>query len=783
MIGARLKSLAGASSGGNLLHTFDGVNDASTASKYGYSVAVSELYSVVTDYEAPTKVAGGQAYVYSNETGILLWTLNNPNAYSTTNDDQFGWSMALTDTHLIIGARFEDDVGGLSSGKAYIFNPATGALLWTLDNPNYLDTSSADFFGRSVALSSSYAIVGARGDVGLTGSDGTAYIFSLSTGALVLTIPNPDEYALDTTDYFGWSVALTENYAIVGAPNETNQAGKVYIFSATTGAYIRTLVNPLGGTSQFGSYVAAYGTYVACSAPVYSVFAGQVFLFNLSTGVLISELIDPLRYGGARFGAHIDINSTHTLVGAPYQNTEVSLDGGTAHLYDNATGAYVREIVNHDPIGSSTDYFGWSVAASENYIAVGAPYESSSTKEQAGVVYIFDSTFNLLHTIQNPVAGRINFGSILEMNDAYTVVNQTTTTGGAVYVYSNVTGALQYYIDNPNVETTILTDSFGDSIAVTDSYLAVGAPYEDLGFTNAGVVYVFDLATGNLLWTLANPDADANATASYFGEKGTIAAYGTNLVVGARYENAGSGVAYVFNMSTGALRYTLTNRNEQTYSAYDQFGISVAISASFIAIGTPREDYSLDDDSGKVYLYSASTGAYIRTIVNPSGYGTRNGDNFGHKVEMVGSILALSAPYEDESSTVNDAGKVYLYNTSGTKLANTNNNSTWINQYGGRHNDNFGAITAMNSSYVFVALDRAGDEKTNRTGYSGKVLVYSAGTGAYVTTIDNPDSANFFGDPDNFGETVGLSESFTLISSVQEDGYWPNAGKAYLYDN
>ena len=61
----------------------------------------------------------------------------------------------------IVGAYAEDDAGGASSGKAYIYNTATGALLHTLDNPNAYGTSANDLFGSSVAISDTYAIVGA----------------------------------------------------------------------------------------------------------------------------------------------------------------------------------------------------------------------------------------------------------------------------------------------------------------------------------------------------------------------------------------------------------------------------------------------------------------------------------------------------------------------------------------------------------------------------------------------------------------------------------------------
>ena len=80
----------------------------------------------------------------------------------------------------IVGARSEDDAGGTGSGKAYIFNVTSGALVHTLDNPNAYGTSADDNFGYSVALSGNSAIVGARNEDDAGGSQsGKAYIYKI----------------------------------------------------------------------------------------------------------------------------------------------------------------------------------------------------------------------------------------------------------------------------------------------------------------------------------------------------------------------------------------------------------------------------------------------------------------------------------------------------------------------------------------------------------------------------------------------------------------------------
>ena len=107
--------------------------------------------------------------------------LNNPNAYSTPVNDYFGSSVAVDGNRIIVSALYEDDAGGTTSGKAYIFDVTTGSLLHTLHNPNAYGTSAGDYFGSSVAISGNYAVVGAYGEDDAGGTySGKAYVYQIS---------------------------------------------------------------------------------------------------------------------------------------------------------------------------------------------------------------------------------------------------------------------------------------------------------------------------------------------------------------------------------------------------------------------------------------------------------------------------------------------------------------------------------------------------------------------------------------------------------------------------
>ena len=235
---------------GALVHTLDNPNayGTSVADQFGRQSAISGNYAIVGAYGEGDAggITSGKAYIFNVTSGALVHTLDNPNAYGTSADDRFGGSVAISGNYAIVGAYFEDEAGRFDPGKAYIFNVSTGALVHTLDNPTAYSTSSYDRFGYSVAISGDIAIVGAYFEDDAGGySSGKAYIFNVTSGALVHTLDNPNAYGTIQTDYFGQAVAISGNSAIVGAYGEGDAggvfSGKAYIFNVTTGALVHTI--------------------------------------------------------------------------------------------------------------------------------------------------------------------------------------------------------------------------------------------------------------------------------------------------------------------------------------------------------------------------------------------------------------------------------------------------------------------------------------------------------------------------------------------------------------
>ena len=395
---------------GTLEHTLDNPNayDISASDSFGYSGSISESYAIVGAYREDDAGGSdsGKAYIYSTSTGALLYTLDNPNPYATSASDSFGYSVSISDNYAIVGAYGEGDAGGVASGKAYIYSTSTGSLLYTLDNPNAYSTSAVDFFGFSVSISESYAIVGAyrEGDAG-GASSGKAYIYSTSTGSLLYTLDNPNAYGTSAYDYFGYSVAISDNYAIVGVFPENDasgaSSGKAYIYSTSTGSLLYTLDNPNPyGTSDsdfFGYSVAISDNYAIVGAynedDAGGNESGKAYIYSTSTGSLLYTLDNPNAYDTSAadiFGRSVSISDNYAIVGAPLEDDAGGAVSGKAYIYSTSTGALLYTLDNPNAYGTSaSDRFGNLVSISESYAIVGAYQEDDAGGSDSGKAYIY----------------------------------------------------------------------------------------------------------------------------------------------------------------------------------------------------------------------------------------------------------------------------------------------------------------------------------------------------------------------------------------------------------
>jgi Ca2+-binding RTX toxin-like protein len=362
--------------------------------KFGNSISVDGNYIVVGAHRDDSGTSnGGAVYIYNATTGNLILKIDNP----TSGDlEGFGDSVAIRGNHMIVGASFAEGSGSYA-GAAYIFDVATGNLLQTLNNPT---PAFGDNFGSSVAIDGNYAVVGAENhhEGGATDA-GAAYIFDVATGNLLHTLNNPTPA---TDDYFGNSVVIDGNYAIVGAWQDDTDGfntGSAYVFNVTTGGFLFALNNTESGTfDYFGDSIDIDGNLAIVGASFGDTEfdnAGSAQIYDVSTGNLLLTLESPTARAFERFGSSVAIDGNYAVVGAGGEDVGANL-GGAAYIYDVTTGKLLATLTNPTP--SSNDQFGWSVAIDGNTVVVGASDDDTGASN-SGAVYTYQINFDDADTL------------------------------------------------------------------------------------------------------------------------------------------------------------------------------------------------------------------------------------------------------------------------------------------------------------------------------------------------------------------------------------------------
>lgn len=427
--------------------------------------------------------------------------------------------------------------------------------------------------------------------------------------SLSLQIPNrflDRNDNLASSDYFGYTVDISGNYAIMGCRGSYGDFCVIW--------------NIVNGTEEH-------------------------YLTNPST-------IPASAYGGTssdHFGSSVSIQGAYAAVGAPEEDPASGTDynTGAVYLYNVASGNLVRTFTNPNDVGTGTnDKFGVSVCLYENpsnnilYLAVGAlEKDTTNTYFSSGVVYVFNaSTGSLLHTIHNPNSYGTSQGDFfgvvgnpcIDMCGDYMIVGARSedkdnsgtevSFAGAAYIFSLSTGNLVYSLTNTDALNSGAGDMMGSSVAINEDYAAVGSPGEyDSGY-NSGKVTIYRLSDGARINTIFNPDAYGTPDGDYFGISCSLS--GRYLVVGAHQEvgaqgYTGDGHVYVFDVETGdQLVFSgdsaTSSVNNPNPGGADYFGQWVAIDGRNIIVGAERYD---GPNTEGTTIFQAGT-AYIFKLVN-----------------------------------------------------------------------------------------------------------------------------------------------------------------------
>jgi len=430
--------------------------------------------------------------------------------------DSFGSSVAIWGNTMVIGAsrEFGDGSIPLYTGAAYVF--VQDGTNWSLQAVLKASNGySFDWFGVTVGLWDNTVVVGAPREnsnaTGVNGNQadksaprsGAAYVFVRDgtnwTQRAYLKASNADgaephpDWGWFGGDLFGYSVAVSGDTIVVGAPDEESSATGVNADQTDNTA-------PRSGAA-----------YVFVRSGTNWIQQAYLKASNADGGEP-----DSLE-GGDNFGWSVAVSHDTVVVGAPREESgasEVNGDQsdntgpnvGAAYVFVRSGTNWTQQAYLKASDASSSDHFGISVAVSSQTVVVGAPFASTTADDDAGAAYVFARS-----------------GTEWTQEARFEVLN------------------------------ALRDDHFGSAVAVSGNDVVVGAPFATTSALDSGAAYVFERNGTN--WSL-QADLIPSATSQQSGFGGAVALSDDKVVVGAAGDNhivRLSGAAYVFGGLTPPL--------------------------------------------------------------------------------------------------------------------------------------------------------------------------------------------------------------------------------------
>ena len=334
--------------------------------------------------------------------------------------DKFGYAVAVDGDTLVVGSLNVDD----KRGAAYVFSRQSDGAWSQVAKLTAPERNVDDQFGQSVSIDGTVIVVGAVGDDDVAAEAGAAYVFKQPTAGWSDMNESKKLTATDggANDWFGYAVDIDNDTVVVAAHlNDEDDvgetvgvlnAGAVYVFAKPVdGAWAEaTQVARLTSSKpkkndQLGSSVAVSGDVVVAGAPVGGSVSeseyGAALVFvkpatgwsndtdGTENGVLTSS--DPT--GGDRFGVSVDIDTDTIAVGA-LGHTAAASNSGAGYVFvkpDSGWASITESAKLTASDAAQQDGLGSSIAIHGETILIGA-FEHRTFSQGPGKAYIYTAS-------------------------------------------------------------------------------------------------------------------------------------------------------------------------------------------------------------------------------------------------------------------------------------------------------------------------------------------------------------------------------------------------------
>lgn len=374
----------------------------SAGDNFGFSLALSGNTALIGSLNdsTPAGNTAGTAHVFVRS-GTAWSHQMKLTAADGAYADYFGHAVSLDQDTAVISALGADLPGavppaGGDAGAAYVF--ARAGATWTQQAKLMaLDAEAGNQFGLAVSVHGDRALVGSsRAVFAMVPDAGRAYVFARNAGAWSqeAKLTATDGEALD---YFGWSVALEGDTALVGAKYETSaagyHAGSAYVFTRGPSGWsqqAKLTANDGKPQAEFGFGVALSGDTALVGSPYdtndigYTAGSAYVFARSGTAWSQQAKLIPAANgFPDEHFGWSLALRGGTALIGVPYAGQPYGTYTGSAYVFARKNGTWGSETKLTATSPAANDNFGFAVALDGDTALAGA-YQDSGTDALTG---------------------------------------------------------------------------------------------------------------------------------------------------------------------------------------------------------------------------------------------------------------------------------------------------------------------------------------------------------------------------------------------------------------
>ena len=683
-------------------------SDASTNAKYGYSVAINDNHLVVG---APG-ASGDKIYIY-NKTEDGEW--GNEYIFTPTfTATEFGFSVDISpDSHIVAG-----DPSMLSSTGRLMttrYDETRDSWNWYRTSISYPSSATQDYFGRSVAIYGNWLVAGAYGRdpdgaVRTYKYDGTFWQSAPHTSAEILA-PN-------TGELFGYLVDMYEDEMVVVA----YAVSKFYVYNLVDGEWeLDQEVQTSAPVNSIQS-VSLYRDVIILGSVNDDSSRGAIYRYAHigNTWGYVSTFTVGSNAVGSRLGQSVNVFEHHEIYGAG--------DAGKAYVYSGSNNTFAP---THAPTGSPTTGTPTaSPTASPTSNPTASPTAAPTDSPTASPTGSPTASPTASPTTAEPTASP----------SASPTASPTPRPPAIVWKLESVLTPDEIDPD----------DRFGAHLVISGDMMAVGSIYADEPELQTGQVLVFvkNGATWDLLQILA-PDVleQSDQFGNYITMDGNHMAIGAPQTDFSGRSNAGAVYTYKFNGTLWEQNPTVIDVG----TASDLIGTSaLSIHGDKLAIGNHNEN--------EVYTFQWNGTEWIQDSITLSG-----STSFGRQVAVYNDKLVVGVNSYD--GTINNGGALFTYQWNGTEWVQDTPVLSPATLLDG---DSMGYYLALHENHLVAST-----LVENRSVYSWE---WTGSEWEQHPDILAPEVAST-----GFGRSMAIFGDKLIVGAPYHDHYYTNAGGVYTY--